>query len=78
MLHAFIKNWKERHTTLFNRALHALGIPLVVLAIIPLILGKWLAAALFFLIGYALQFIGHAREGSEVGELLWIKHLFKK
>ena len=64
--------------TPFNRAFHALGIPLTVFSIVPLLLGKFLLAALFFLVGYALQFIGHAREGSEVGELLWIKRLFKK
>ena len=73
-----LEKWKSRHQTPFNLSLHAVGVPLTVLGIVFLFSGKFLWAALFFVAGYALQFIGHAREGSEVGELLWIKNLFKK
>ncbi len=78
MLHAFLRNWKERHRTRYNLVLHAFGVPLTLLALIPLLGGQFFMAGLFFAAGYALQFLGHAREKSEVGELLWIKKLFKK
>ena len=74
----FISNWILRHKTHWNRVLHALGIPMTVLAIVPLLCGRWLWAAALFICGYALQFIGHATEGSEVGELIWIKRLLGK
>ena len=78
MLHAFLQNWKERHQTPTNLVLHALGIPLTLIALIPLLKGKFVMASLFFATGYVLQFLGHAQEKSEVGELLWMKRLFKK
>ena len=73
-----LEKWRSRHQTPFNLSLHAVGVPLTVLGIALLLRGKFFWAALSFVAGYALQFIGHAREGSEVGELLWIKNLLKK
>ena len=78
MLQAFLTNWKERHRTTFNRCLHAAGIPMTVLALVPLMTGHWGRAALLFITGYVLQFAGHAREKTPVGEFLWIKRLLKK
>ena len=78
MLQKFIENWQSRHRMPFNLVLHAIGIPLTIIAIIPLLCGKFAAAALLFIGGYVLQFIGHAREKSEVGEFMWIKKLLKK
>ncbi len=78
MLKTFIDNWKTRHQNGFNLVLHALGIPMTVLAVGILFTGAWLWALILFVAGYALQFIGHAHEKSEVGELLWVKKLLRK
>jgi uncharacterized membrane protein YGL010W len=78
MFKAFIENWKTRHTTPFNLVLHAVGIPLTLLALIPLIEGNFLWALVLFVLGYVLQFIGHRQEKTEVGELMWIKKIFRK
>ena len=64
--------WVERYgrsyTHPLNRALHLVGIPLILLAL-PLACGAVLqprlagVALLLFLVGWALQFAGHAVEG---------------
>lgn len=41
-------------------------------------LKMWLAALLLFVVGYALQFWGHAIEGNEVGEVTLVKKILKK
>ena len=71
-----LSNWFLRHEHPFNRALHLLGIPLGNLA--PLILaliGTWWWAAAALLAGYLLQFLGHAVEGNDPGEVILIKKL---
>ncbi len=78
MIQRFLKNWIERHQTGFNRVLHAVGIPLTVIGLMLLFWGKFALATLLFVGGYILQIIGHAREKTEVGELIWIKKLFRK
>jgi len=55
-----------------------IGIPLTMLALVPLIwdvfsFEMWAWAALLFLSGYALQFLGHALEGNDAGELIVFK-----
>ena len=78
MIQQFLKNWKERHRDRWNLLLHTIGIPLTVMAIIPLVKGKFLWATALFVLGYIFQFVGHTHEKSEVGEFLWIKKLLKK
>ena len=59
-----------------------IGIPMTILAIIPLIIAiakgpdAWYLAALaLFVVGYSLQFIGHAVEGNDAGETILVKKL---
>ncbi len=54
------------------------GIPLTMLALAPLLwdifsFEMWCWAALLFLGGYALQFLGHFIEGNDMGELILLK-----
>jgi uncharacterized membrane protein YGL010W len=79
------ENWKERHQNRTSFILHMIGIPLTILAIPAVIMGAvkgpdawyWAAAGLF-VAGYALQFIGHAIEGNDAGEMILIKKLLGK
>jgi hypothetical protein len=61
-----------------NAILHAIGIPLTLGAIYLAWRGRWIVAAAALVSGYALQTLGHALQGSEVGELMFIGRLLGK
>jgi hypothetical protein len=72
------QEWLKRHQHPVSYALHMVGIPLTLAALGPLLwdplsFQMWCWAALLFLSGYALQFLGHAIEGNDAGELILIK-----
>ncbi|HVJ81346.1 MAG TPA: Mpo1-like protein [Planctomycetia bacterium] len=75
MLRKIIANWLTRHQNPVSFWLHMVGIPATVVGVGFWIAGQgWLGTALF-LGGYGLQFVGHAIEGNDVGELIPIKKL---
>jgi hypothetical protein len=76
----WLKKWLERHQHPVSLALHIVGIPLTIAALV--LAGVQLAAwrwdlwwrpAGLLLIGYALQWIGHAIEGNDMGEIILVK-----
>lgn len=72
----FVRDYLSRHRNPWNRALHLVGVPLSPLATLVLaVLGEWRAAVVTFVIGYALQILGHRIEGNEVGEWILVKSL---
>ena len=79
MLRRFILNYIERHKNRVNQLLHLIGVPVTFGASVTfLLLHQWEWAAACFIGGYALQFIGHAVEGNDAGELVLIKKLLGK
>lgn len=75
-----VTGWVERHRGALSFALHMVGIPATLLGpmLLPVGLFAWtLAPALLgiglFVGGYLLQFVGHALEGSDPGELIALK-----
>ena len=82
---AALQNWRDRHRHPASLALHAVAIPILVLAgvlvVVQIIDGAWtlwwrpvgLVAA-----SYLLQGIGHAIEGNDMGEVILIKKLLGK
>lgn len=68
-----LRNWLERHQHPVSLALHAIGIPATLIALAPLFWGEWVWFTGLFVGGYALQFIGHAIEGNDAGELILVK-----
>lgn len=70
-----IKNWIERHQHPVSFWLHMVGIPMTVAAVGFLLAGWWWTGAGLFVGGYALQFVGHAIEGNDAGELIVFKRL---
>jgi uncharacterized membrane protein YGL010W len=64
MPESFIDNYKAKHQHPLNRLTHSIGIPLIVVSL-PLFFFNWRWALLMFVIGWALQFIGHAIEGNQ-------------
>jgi len=76
MLSRFVKNYIERHQNRANQVFHLFGVPITfVLSVHFLIHHQWLWAAAAFVGGYILQFIGHAIEGNDAGEVVLIKKL---
>ena len=74
MLVRFVKNYVARHQHPLNQLLHAVGVPLTFVASIVFLVQNqpWWALGCF-VGGYALQFIGHAIEGNDAGEVVLIK-----
>jgi 2-hydroxy-palmitic acid dioxygenase Mpo1-like len=79
-----LRGWRERHQLPFNFWIHMVGIPLavagaaVMLGLLPAwLLGlpwpAWYWGAGGFVLGYLLQYAGHAAEGNDVGEWAAIK-----
>lgn len=73
----FLKNYRERHLHPGNLAIHLVALP--VTFILPIHFLVWHKqypawwALIAFVVGYALQFIGHAIEGNDAGEVILIK-----
>jgi len=64
MSESFIENYKAKHQHPLNRLTHSIGIPLIVISL-PLFLFNWRLALLLFVVGWILQFVGHAVEGNQ-------------
>jgi uncharacterized membrane protein YGL010W len=61
-LKAYLTKYREDHQNPVNRALHTVGIPMIItsLAVFPI---NPLLGSSMFVFGWILQFIGHAFEG---------------
>ncbi|MEX0700670.1 MAG: DUF962 domain-containing protein [Planctomycetales bacterium] len=74
MIRRFVVNYIARHQHRANQLLHLVGVPLTfVVSVVFLVRGEWLWAAACFVGGYALQFLGHAIEGNDAGEVVLVK-----
>lgn len=77
MLKRFIANYLPRHRHPVNQILHAVGVPLSFL-VAPILLAigmPWWTHVGCFVVGYLLQFAGHAVEGNDAGEIVFAKRL---
>jgi hypothetical protein len=70
-----LRNWRQRHQHPFNFAIHLIGIPLTVLGVFLLFTHPWYFGVGSFVVGYGLQFVGHAVEGNDAGEWIAVKKL---
>jgi uncharacterized membrane protein YGL010W len=59
-----ITNYKSKHQHPLNRRSHSIGIPLIVVAL-PVFFFNWRWALTMFVVGWILQFVGHAIEGNQ-------------
>lgn len=75
MIKAFLKNYLPRHRNRVNQALHLIGVPLTFVGTPWTILAgmaPWWPCVCF-VGGYLLQFVGHAVEGNDAGEVVFLK-----
>ena len=74
MLQRFVSNYIQRHQHPVNQLLHLIGVPLTFVAsAILAIQQQWGWAVGCFFAGYLLQFLGHAVEGNDAGEVILVK-----
>ncbi|HSE31216.1 MAG TPA: DUF962 domain-containing protein [Pyrinomonadaceae bacterium] len=59
-----LANYKAKHQHPLNRLTHGIGIPMIVVSL-PLFLFNWRLALPLFIVGWILQFVGHAIEGNQ-------------
>jgi len=62
MRESFIENYKAKHQHPLNKLTHSIGIPLIVISL-PLFFFNRRWALALFVVGWILQFIGHAMKG---------------
>jgi len=60
---SLLDDYKSKHQHPLNRLCHAIGIPMIVISL-PLFLFSWRWALTLFVVGWVLQFVGHAIEGN--------------
>ena len=58
----YLERYRRDHTHPVNKATHMVGIPMIVISLPILFIAPGVGAALFVL-GWILQFVGHAFEG---------------
>ncbi|MEZ6129625.1 MAG: DUF962 domain-containing protein [Planctomycetaceae bacterium] len=77
MIRGFLNNYLPRHRNRINQRLHAVGIPLSFLVAPALAIGgaAWYWHVGCFVSGYVLQFVGHAVEGNDAGEVVFVKKM---
>ena len=75
-----VQDWLARHGRPVSFVLHILGIPLTLLGVLMLpVAAGALSARVFafsaglFVVGYLVQFLGHALEGTEPGEVAYLR-----
>lgn len=61
-LKAYLEKYKQDHQHPVNKALHTVGIPMIITSLVVLPFNPLLGAGLF-VFGWILQFVGHAFEG---------------
>jgi uncharacterized membrane protein YGL010W len=64
MAQSFLEKYRAEHTHPMNRLTHSIGIPMIVLSLI-VVLFNWQIGLAMFVVGWILQFIGHAFEGNK-------------
>ena len=80
MIARFLRNYLPRHRNRWNQALHVVGVPVTFVAPWFAIAMKleWYFPVSLFLGGYVLQFAGHAIEGNDAGEVVFIRKMLGK
>lgn len=75
-----VQHWIARHRGPTSFVLHMLGIPATIVGVllmpvyvVLMSVSVFLFALVLFVGGYLVQFLGHALEGSDPGEIIYFK-----
>src|SRR4051812_24964685 len=79
-LHPLVAHWVARHPNPMSFILHMIGIPPTIMGVLIfsvyialLSFPLFLFALTLCLVGWGLQFLGHALEGTDAGEIIYFK-----
>ncbi|MFN2513745.1 MAG: DUF962 domain-containing protein [Pyrinomonadaceae bacterium] len=64
MSESLLENYKSKHRHPGNKLCHSVGILMILLSL-PLFFFNWRWALRLFVVGWLLQFVGHAIEGNQ-------------
>jgi uncharacterized membrane protein YGL010W len=64
MSETLLENYRAKHQHPLNKLCHSVGIPMIVVSL-PLSFFNWRWALTLFVVGWTLQFLGHAIEGNQ-------------
>ncbi len=64
MAQSFIEKYKAGHRHPINKLTHMFGIPMIVISLVWVFF-HWQVGLTLFILGWILQFIGHAFEGNK-------------
>lgn len=75
-----VQDWLTRHGRPVNFTLHMVGIPMTLIGGLMVPIYVWLLSwpvfafsVSLFVAGYLVQFLGHALEGTEPGEIAYVR-----
>jgi uncharacterized membrane protein YGL010W len=60
----YMAQYDHEHSSVWNKILHGIGIPLIFAGIVLLLFMKWIWGGSFFVGGWMLLFLGHKVEGN--------------
>jgi uncharacterized membrane protein YGL010W len=60
----YMSQYDHEHTNPWNKVLHAIGIPVILVGIVLLVLTMWRIGLALFVAGWILLFAGHRIEGN--------------
>ncbi|NOT02562.1 MAG: DUF962 domain-containing protein [Phycisphaerales bacterium] len=79
-MNSLLANWLDRHRHPASRTLHAIGIPLLVAALVVGVRqladsrwDLWWRPLVLLAVSYLLQWVGHRIEGNDMGEIILVK-----
>ena len=61
----YMAQYDHEHSSVWNKLLHGIGIPLIFAGIILAALTMWRLGAALFVAGWAMLFLGHRIEGNK-------------
>jgi uncharacterized membrane protein YGL010W len=61
----YMMQYDHEHTNPWNKVLHGIGIPIILVGLVLAILTFWRVGLALFLCGWVLLFIGHFIEGNK-------------
>lgn len=64
-LSSYMQQYDHEHTNPWNKVMHAIGIPIIILAIVLLCFTWWRTGIALFVAGWVLLFAGHRIEGNK-------------
>ena len=64
-INQYMSQYDHEHTNPWNKVMHGIGIPIILLGVLLAILTFWRIGLALFVLGWILLFVGHRIEGNK-------------